>query len=143
MTKKHFELGADKQLNQIVFAGSHDAAISGAGLAANVQTQKLDIAGQAEAGVRLFDIRIGAAKLKGSVGGNRQAELRAFHGSLKKDTKTMQVGNQVSDIRVGLKYGDWGLGLEGILADARRFVSGKFRGRVPDPPNSTNARTGR
>jgi hypothetical protein len=66
-------LGMDKQLNEIVMAGRHDAAISeGRG---NEKTQELDILGQAKAGVRFFDIRINARELPGG-----QAELTAFHG---------------------------------------------------------------
>jgi hypothetical protein len=123
---KYFELGATKQLNQIVFAGSHDAAITEGGK--NVKTQSLDIAGQAEAGVRLFDLRIGAAAGTGAVGGTKTAELRAFHGALKHEVKTRHIGGHVQQIdRNKLKYGEWGLGLEGMLADARRFVSGKFK----------------
>lgn len=52
---------ANKQLNQIVFPGSHDAGIYGQGKD-NVITQSLDIAGQANAGVRFFDLRIATVK---------------------------------------------------------------------------------
>lgn len=120
---KYIDLGADKRLNQIVFAGSHDAGITSG--SSNEKTQSLDIAGQAEAGVRLFDLRIGAAA-SGSQNGVKTAELRAFHGSLKHEQKTRVIGGQSQVIdRNKLKYGVWGLGLEGMLQDARRFVSGK------------------
>lgn len=122
---KYITWGADKQLNEIVIAGSHDAGITGGGK--NAKTQNLDIAGQAEAGVRLFDLRIGAAAGAGRVGGTKTAELRAFHGGLKHETKTRVIGGQAQVIdRNKLKYGVWGLGLEGMLDDARRFVSGKY-----------------
>ena len=52
----YYGLGAGKRPNGIVIAGSHDAGITSGG--ANVQTQNVDIAGQAVAGVRLFDLRI-------------------------------------------------------------------------------------
>lgn len=120
---RYIELGANKQLNEIVFAGSHDAGITGGWR--NEKTQSLDIAGQAAAGVRLFDLRIGAAA-SGSVNGTKTAELRAFHGGLKHEQKTRLIGGQTQVIdRNKLKYGTWGLGLEGMLEDARRFVSGK------------------
>ncbi len=58
MDHLYIELGPDKQLNEIVFAGSHDAGISGGG--SNAKTQSLDILGQAQAGVRFFDVRVAA-----------------------------------------------------------------------------------
>lgn len=120
---KYITWGADKQLNEIVIAGSHDAGITGGGR--NEKTQNLDIAGQAAAGVRMFDLRIGAAA-SGEVNGTKTAELRAFHGGLKHEQKTRLIGGQTQVIdRNKLKYGTWGLGLEGMLQDARRFVSGK------------------
>ena len=85
----YFELGADKQLNEIVFAGSHDAGITGGG--ANVQTQNLNILEQAQAGVRLFDLRIAAATVGGKFGSDKVAELKAFHADsklMKNETKT-------------------------------------------------------
>jgi len=48
---------ANKQLNQIVFPGAHDAGIYGEGKS-NVITQGLDMGEQAAAGVRFFDMRI-------------------------------------------------------------------------------------
>ncbi len=48
--------GGDRQLNQIIFAGAHDAGISGG--RHNVKTQHTGIRLQANAGVRLFDVRI-------------------------------------------------------------------------------------
>lgn len=63
-------------MNEIVFAGSHDAGITRGD--DNVQTQNLDIAGQASAAVRFFDLRI-AARHDGKAGGQKQVALRAFH----------------------------------------------------------------
>ena len=42
---RYYDLGKDKKLNEIVIAGSHDAGISEGG--SNIQTQSLDIEGQA------------------------------------------------------------------------------------------------
>jgi hypothetical protein len=121
------EWGADRQLNEIVFAGSHDAAITNA--AGNAQTQSLSIHKQARAGVRFFDIRIGAATVAGP-GGQKGVELRAFHAqSLAKDTKTRisnDLGRTVTLERNKLKHESmgeaWGLGLTKILQGARKFV---------------------
>ena len=77
---RYYDLGPDKQLNEIVMAGSHDAGITEGG--SNVQTQTLDIAGQALAGVRLFDLRV-AAEAAGKHGGVKQVELKAFHADSK------------------------------------------------------------
>ena len=59
----YYELGASKQLNEIVVAGSHDAGITSGGT--NVKTQALDIGEQAQAGVRVFDLRIAATSVPG------------------------------------------------------------------------------
>src|SRR4051794_18116244 len=69
----YYELGADKRLNDIVMAGSHDAGITGGG--SNVQTQDLDIGGQASAGVRLFDLRIAGASVT-TQHGTKQVTLK-------------------------------------------------------------------
>src|SRR5262249_52709383 len=67
------KLGWDKRLGDIVFAGSHDASITSG--SAHAETQDLDIAGQADAGVRLFDLRILARKSAGGI------DLVGYHGS--------------------------------------------------------------
>lgn len=123
---KYINLGADKQLNEIVMAGSHDAGITSG--PENAQTQSLDIRGQATAGVRFFDIRIAAHTVAGANG--KQAQLTAFHApGLKTETKTRyssDLGRNVTLERSKLK-GDsfgaaWGLGLTKILQDAKGFV---------------------
>ncbi|MFT3734760.1 MAG: hypothetical protein QM776_07020 [Rhodocyclaceae bacterium] len=124
---KYSRLGSDRQLNEIVFAGSHDAAITTG--ADNAQTQSLDILGQANAGVRFFDIRIGAATV-GMQGGVKGVELRAYHAQkLDVDVKTRQLtdlGRQVQIERNKLKHESmgesWGLSLSKILGDAKKFV---------------------
>jgi hypothetical protein len=125
---RYYRLGAFKQLNEIVMAGSHDAGITGGG--ANVQTQDKDIKGQAAAGVRVFDLRIAAATVPNVPGQQgKGAELRAFHadGMLQsKDTKSRfvtDVGRQENITRTKLKGGAFGLGLAKILDDARDFVT--------------------
>ena len=108
----YYELGPDKQLNEIVVAGSHDAGITGGD--GNVRTQALDIAGQAAAGVRVFDLRIAAATVNGKYGAHTGAELRAFHADgklMKNETKTRHledVGRSVSITRTKLRGGAFG-----------------------------------
>ena len=122
---RYYDLGPDKQLNEIVMAGSHDAGITEGG--SNVQTQTLDIAGQALAGVRLFDLRV-AAEAAGKHGGVKQVELKAFHADSKvmsNATKTRfvpELGRTEDVTRTKLRGGSFGLGLTGMLRQARTFV---------------------
>jgi hypothetical protein len=124
---RYFDLGGHKSLNDVVFAGSHDAGITFG--SSNVQTQNLDILGQAKAGVRLFDLRIAAAAAMGKQDGVKNAQLRAFHadGMLKKDeTKTRfmpELGRNETVTRTALRGGGFGMSLQKILIDARTFVS--------------------
>ncbi|MBS0453301.1 MAG: hypothetical protein JSS14_18570 [Proteobacteria bacterium] len=136
MTIKYSNLGADRQLNEIVMAGSHDAAITSG--PTNAQTQSLDILGQAQAGVRFFDIRVAAQTVPGGGPGGKEAQLRAFHApGLNNDTKTRQLkdlgGQSVAIERSKLKGegmgAAWGMGLTQILQDAKKFVeSAEFSG---------------
>jgi hypothetical protein len=118
-------LGGDKQLNEIVMAGSHDAGITSG--ASNVQTQSLDIAGQALAGVRVFDLRI-AAEAAGMHGKTKQATLRAFHADPKAmsgATKTRfipELNRPETITRTKLRGGGFGEGLAGMLQQAKGFV---------------------
>lgn len=121
---KYFELGADKRLNQVVVAGSHDAGITGGG--ANVQTQDKDIKGQAAAGVRVFDLRIAAAATGSTHGSAKGAQLKAFHGGVSKSTQTrfvQDVGRTVQVQGDSLKYGEYGMGLTKMLKDGKAFVT--------------------
>ena len=126
----YYELGKDKQLNEIVVAGSHDAGITSGG--GNVQTQSLDIGDQAKAGVRVFDLRIAAATVPGQkAGAPKQAELRAFHAQdtfMKNESKSRNLGGgaavELERTKFRFGAGDFGLGLTGMLRDARRFVTG-------------------
>lgn len=117
----YYELGANKRLNQIVFAGSHDAGITGGN--SNVKTQGLDILKQSWAGIRLFDIRI-AAQSSAGPSGFRKAELRAFHSGIKRDKVKLRDYQGRGELieRSKLVGGDWGMGLTKILSDARDFV---------------------
>ena len=124
---KYADLGATKQLNEIVFAGSHDAGITSGG--GNAQTQNLDIAGQARAGVRFFDLRVAAFSTGATAHGAKQTEIKAFHADGKlhaKDAKVRSVAGftgtgeiQRSKLRAGAE----GLALLDMLDDARNFVT--------------------
>src|SRR5690349_8464741 len=118
----YYDLGPNKKLNEIVMAGSHDAGITQG--ASNVQTQDLDILGQANAGVRIFDIRITGAIVKKGPADNVVA-LKAFHGGAS-STKTTGIDlrtNQTTEMKTGLKYGEYGMTLSKILNDSKKFVT--------------------
>lgn len=106
---KYIELGSDKQLNEIVFAGSHDAGITeGSG---HAQTQTLDIYEQAIAGVRFFDVRVAA---KGD-----SMNLRAFHAPGTKGKASSSSGQKLK----GAAFGStWGMTLNDILMGAKNFL---------------------
>lgn len=110
-------LGKHKKVNEIVMAGSHDAAITSGG--ARVQTQERAIYSQAYRGVRIFDIRI-AGQRKGLSG----AKLSAFHGKNTPSTVSKTVGGVKKNIDVTrMVLGAWGTDLDEILASAKRFVT--------------------
>lgn len=135
---KYSTLGTSTRLRDLVFAGSHDAAITEGG--ENARTQKMEIGDQARAGVRLFDLRIkavAAGKHTINVGNFRgsttNVEFRAYHGhgfkgsvSKKKLTWVNMpggVGGFQRDIKVKkLRGGVWGQELSGILDQAGDFV---------------------
>jgi hypothetical protein len=118
---KYYDLGPDKRLNEIVMAGSHDAGILYGG--GNAMTQALNISQQAEAGVRLFDLRVAGAGTKSFV--EKQVELRTYHGSAKNKTFTRNVKglhDGPQQVQKGLNYGVWGDSLQQILGHAVFFV---------------------
>ena len=135
---KYLELGADRTLNEIVMAGSHDAGITTG--ASNAQTQVLDIGEQARAGVRFFDIRVAAFSTGMTSFGAKQVELKAFHADgmihkKDKDKTRSLVGRDGTHTltRSKLKFGEGaqGMGLRKMLLDAKGFVesvdySGEF-----------------
>jgi hypothetical protein len=122
----YYDLGGDKKLNEVIFAGSHDAGITQG--AANVQTQSLNILEQARAGVRIFDLRIAGAG-GGKVDGKKTVELRAFHADKKvmSNSKTHRVVDgeekDVTRTKFRLGLGDYGETLNKILVDAKAFVT--------------------
>lgn len=119
----YYELGPDKKLNEVVIAGSHDAAVTFG--SANTQTQDLDIYDQATAGARLFDIRItGAVVKKGAA--EKVVTLKAYHGvgpSSKTTGVDLRTGDQASPKVKSMWGGEYGMTLTKILSDASRFVA--------------------
>lgn len=118
----YYQLGENKKLNEIVFAGSHDAAITQGG--GNAKTQELDIHGQASAGVRLFDIRITGSVLKKG-GADKVLALKAYHGTGGKKTQTgldIRTGGRTDLTVKSMSGGTYGLTLSKILNDAAKFV---------------------
>lgn len=119
--------GGGAELNTIVMAGSHDAGITRGG--GNARTQNLNIYQQAKAGVRLFDLRIAVSKATGTTGGDKNAEMRAYHadGAAKTQaTKTRylaEIGQSVSIERSKIRAGTFGESLSKMLADAHQFVT--------------------
>ncbi|EUC16046.1 hypothetical protein [Paraburkholderia hospita] len=120
-------LGGGKRLCDIVFAGSHDAGITGGD--ANVQTQDLEIFEQAKAGVRLFDLRIAATK--SSTLSSSPVMLKAFHADPKlmhqkdkKDKTVFDLGGRKADVtttKLPLD-GAFGMRLVDMLQQAKDFV---------------------
>jgi hypothetical protein len=122
--------GKDAVLNTIVMAGAHDAGITQGG--GNARTQKLNIRGQAMAGVRLFDLRIAAGRAHGrAADGTKNAELRTYHadGAAKvQETKTRYVtdiGQNVQIEQSKIRAGTFGETLADILEQAKAFVTYK------------------
>jgi hypothetical protein len=112
---------ANKQLNQIVIPGAHDAGIYGEGKS-NVITQGLNIGEQAAAGVRFFDMRI--ATVKRSDG---SFEQRSYHldGSLVKNQKHKGAKpGEVQSHQVVAHAGGWGKDtLTDMLGQAKGYVA--------------------
>jgi hypothetical protein len=124
---EYFQLGANKTLSEIVFAGSHDAGIAAGG--SNAKTQDMNLFLQAVSGVRFYDLRIAAFATGNMSYGAKQVELKAFHadGLLHKKKKVMgsmpgMVGSQRLTSSKLRKGGQVGTGLRKILGDARAFV---------------------
>ncbi|RDH85950.1 MAG: hypothetical protein DIZ80_00290 [endosymbiont of Galathealinum brachiosum] len=116
----YHQLGGGKRLSEIIFAGSHDASITNGGKA--VQTQDLDIGKQANAGIRLFDLRILAQ------GGKNGASLVGYHGKGKSTSNVQLQSSHAKDdysvnVSSGMKYGVTGLKLSNMLKQAKSFVT--------------------
>jgi hypothetical protein len=115
-----------KQLNEIVIAGSHDAGINRGD--DNVQTQSLDILGQAQAGVRVFDLRIALFETGLKKDGRPTVEQRAFHADgllMSNKVRKLKLNDgSKKDVKItDLRGGDYGLGLKNLLGQARTFVT--------------------
>ena len=125
MSVKYRDLGEDKRLQEIVFAGSHDASITSGGSSA--KTQDLDIGGQAAAGVRLFDLRILARKFS-----DGSASLVGYHGSSMwkgKSTMTSTHTGKTQDVKTKrFIMGEFGEKLSEMLDQGKDFVeqTGEF-----------------
>ena len=108
-----------KQLNQIVFPGSHDAGIYGQGKS-NVITQSLNIGEQANAGVRFFDMRI--ATVKRSDGSLDQKSYHLGKGVIDNKHKGAKPGEVQSHQNVS-HLGGWGQDtLSDMLTQAKTYV---------------------
>ena len=112
----YYPLGGQRRINEIVYAGSHDAAITKGG--GNAKTQGLNIGDQANAGVRIFDLRIAGHAKKLGIGG---AKLQAFHADPAFQKSTGRAGGLDT---TRLLAGTWGMNLDAILAQATAFVTG-------------------
>ena len=129
MTIRYMDLGGGKRLNDIVMVGTHDAGITSGDK--NVQTQNLDIAGQAAVGVRFFDIRVAAKTVTNN--GVKELQMRTFHadGAFVKNSSKHRVVDQAVGgtglsqkvTHTHLRAGDWGETLQDVLTQARDFVS--------------------
>lgn len=118
MPIRYRSYGADKRLSELVFAGSHDASITSG--ASSAQTQDLDIAGQADAGVRLFDLRILARKVDG---GATMVGYHGLTGGKGKGTFANKITGKTHDVKTNSSIqGEFGLPLAGMLRQARKFV---------------------
>lgn len=118
MPVRYRDLGADKRLSEIVFAGSHDASITHG--SSSAQTQDLDIAGQADAGVRLFDLRILARKVDG---GATMVGYHGLKGGKGAGTFANKITGKAHDVKTHSSIkGEFGLPLAGMLRQARKFV---------------------
>lgn len=117
---QYYTLGAEKRLNEIVMAGSHDAGITKGG--GHAKTQGLSIYMQAKAGVRIFDLRISGEGPM--VVGTGPVDLRAYHGPKAGAKVTAAVtGLQApQSVTVSKVMGTWGENLVSILNDAKTFV---------------------
>lgn len=120
MPIRYSDLGGDRRISSIVFAGSHDASITSGKW--NAKTQDKDIKGQLNCGVRIFDLRI-IGRTRGDGG-----SLVGYHGS-KGKTKTMSVhnahtGKNYADqkYRKSMNLGTFGMKLSDMLEQAQEFV---------------------
>jgi hypothetical protein len=109
------------RLNEVVIPGAHDAGVYTANRS-NVQTQKLDIAGQAAAGCRFFDVRVATHKSK--VNGQTVYTHTTFHldGSMVNKHKVKGVTG-IGSHQTLRNIGGWGGDLVAMLTAAKTFVT--------------------
>lgn len=118
---QYYDLGAEKRLNEIVMVGSHDAGITEGKW--NAKTQKLDIAGQAAAGVRVFDLRVAGTAVQAGL--KSKVELRTYHGTqVKSDVrkKVRGLDGKHDVVESVMALGTWGETLLDSLTGAKAFV---------------------
>lgn len=120
MSVLYRNLGGTKRLQEIVFAGSHDASITSGGSSA--KTQDLDIGGQAAAGVRLFDLRILARKFKD--GGASLVGYHGIKGGKGSGTFSSSHTGNTHDLKTNSKMtgGEFGEKLSKMLKQGKDFV---------------------
>lgn len=114
----YHKLGGNKRLCDIVVAGSHDAGITSGD--ANVQTQNLEIFAQAQAGVRVFDLRIAATKMSGN--SSAPVLMKAFHADPLLMVNKQKTGKDLFDLH----------GRKGSVTTTKLPVDGAFGMRLPD-----------
>ncbi len=111
-----------KRLHDVVIPGAHDAGVY-TDNADNVQTQTLDIAGQATAGCRFFDCRIAAHRIK--VDGHSRYIHTAYHlnDNMVNDHKVTKPTAPVGSYQTMRNLGGWGGTLTTMLHQAKNFVT--------------------
>jgi hypothetical protein len=107
---------SNKQLNRVVIPGSHDAGIFQFNNSGGGKTQSLNIAAQAAAGCRWFDIRITGQVVHGKV------VHSAFHSTRDPKKKDLQKNDLQYLEPKGSISTDFGGELESMLRDAKGFV---------------------
>jgi len=118
-------LDGSRRLTEIIFAGSHDASITSG--SSSAQTQSKNIAEQADAGVRLFDLRILARKYD-----DGSASLVGYHGisgGKGKDSYSNTHTGKTHNLKTNSSIkGEFGEHLSDMLKQARKFVedTGEF-----------------
>lgn len=123
----YYDLGHNRPMHQLVFAGTHDAGITGG--ADNAQTQDLEIYGQAVAGARIFDLRVAAAALTTATDGTTIIQMKTFHADPKlmteKKMNAIDIATNAQSrlTRTKLRAGEWGLSLTKVLMQAKSFVT--------------------
>jgi hypothetical protein len=109
--------GLSRRISETVFAGTHDASVTGGD--PNAQTQNKNIGQQAAAGVRLFDLRILAQA------GANGAELRGYHGMYRKNRSGFASHHKVNTGGVNSKHYK-GLDGKSLKVERSKMMAGCF-----------------